>query len=246
MPGRLRTASRPSRTWIAEASYSTPLGGSGNAAAGTDSGTDGSGVSSLTRTSSSGSGRPVGHRRSGLTWIGPRADGARGLDVHDSRSGPLSTSPPRGWGDLWTKCGPRRPESAGSEALRGGADGSPYVRGAVRSAFRARAGRPALRRARLSRRCRGDRGRRGRVRGPVLPRRCVGAEHLDHHHRAVPEILVEPAYDGGREQAQLRSPTAVESVRTTSWPSAKDSALAVRADLGRRRARPSARTSRRP
>ena len=29
MPGRLRTASRPSSTWIAEASYSTPLGGSG-------------------------------------------------------------------------------------------------------------------------------------------------------------------------------------------------------------------------
>src|SRR3954453_4157420 len=29
MPGRLRTASSPSRTWIAEASYSTPLGGTG-------------------------------------------------------------------------------------------------------------------------------------------------------------------------------------------------------------------------
>src|SRR6478672_4602345 len=85
IPGRLRTASRPSRTWMADASYSTPLGGSGIAAAGTDSGTDGSGVSSLTRTSSSGSGRPEGHLRPGADMDRAACTRARGLDVHDSR-----------------------------------------------------------------------------------------------------------------------------------------------------------------
>src|SRR3954469_6489486 len=91
MPGRLRTASRPSSTWIADASYSTPLGGSGTGADAGDStlasGRDCSGVTSLTRTSSSGP-RPLEGSARGRIWHGSgRVPTARGLDLHDTGSG---------------------------------------------------------------------------------------------------------------------------------------------------------------
>ena len=96
-----------------------------------------------------------------------------------------------------------RPQTArqgGLGAPSGGSDGSPYVR---RRPDRQFGDRPDRRR--LSRRCRAVRGRRAPS-AALLPRRRVRAEHLDHGHRAVAELLVEPAYDGGREQPELGRP----------------------------------------
>src|SRR5881227_2556309 len=92
IPGRLRTASRPSSTVIADASYATPLGGSGAGWVGTDGesgwGTSGSSDSSITRTSSSGPGPPRVERRAG-DHMEPAAAGKHAtVDVHDSRLRP--------------------------------------------------------------------------------------------------------------------------------------------------------------
>ncbi len=76
-------------------------------------------------------------------------------------------------------------------------DGSPYVRGAGRSADPAVVG-SAVGVARTA--AVADRA------GALLPGRAVRSEHLDHGHGAVPELLVEAAYDGGREQLQLGRP----------------------------------------
>ena len=57
----------------------------------------------------------------------------------------------------------------------------------------------------LTRRCRADRGRRG-WRAALLQLGRWGPSDLDHGDGAVPELLVEASYDGGREQLQLGGP----------------------------------------
>ena len=83
----------------------------------------------------------------------------------------------------------------------GVADGSPYVREAARSADRRPARQPPGSAVGVARTAAvADRP------GPLLPGRAVRAEHLDHGHGAVPELLVEPAYDGRARAASAGWP----------------------------------------
>ena len=109
---------------------------------------------------------------------------------------PGSTRAPRRTGDLWRNV-PLSVAAGAREATFRGAVRSPYG-GDGPQIGRARAGR-------LSRRCRGARDRRARE-PALLPRRPVRALDVDQGDRAVAQLLVEAAYDGGREQAQLDRP----------------------------------------
>ena len=102
----------------------------------------------------------------------------------------------------------------------------------------------AGRRPAVSRRCRAGRGRRGPSAALASTTAACGPSTSITAHGAVAELLVEPAYDGRARAACSWVAQAVESVRTTSRPSAKDSGVQCGADLGARRARPSGRTRR--
>src|SRR4051794_40988422 len=203
MPGRLRTASRPSRTVIAEASYSTPLGGSGTPMGAGDS-VFCSGVSSLTRTSSSGP-EPRRWRGAwpGLTWIRPRAVQLAASTSMIALRRPHSTSPSPGVGCRRAKIAPTRHGNRSRSAERGAGrvpirpesprigKSAPYVVRIVKpfSPVGVAWSAPVADRALA-----------------VLPRGSVWPEDLDHHDRAVAEVVVEAAYDGGREEPELRRP----------------------------------------
>ena len=109
---------------------------------------------------------------------------------------PQSTPPPPAWGGLWRKSGPERSVS-GSGAAEQGSRQVP-IRPGGRQRVCERLGDLAVGVARTP--PVPDRA------GTFLPGRQVGAEHLDHRHRPVAELLVEAPYDGGGEQLELGGP----------------------------------------
>ncbi len=204
MPGRLRTASRPSRTWI----EARVVVGDRWALRGRRGGSDGveagrraeRGWSRRTHAPlpDRGTPRPLEATRARqLTCGGPLLGGAVRPDVHDTRSEASDHA-----GRPWERgiCGQNMalsgPDEGGSRRRTGGSDGSPYRPLQARQIGSSARLRSPVEARPLSRRCRADRGRRGPASRPFFQLGPVRAEHLDHGDGAVAELLVEPAYDG--------------------------------------------------
>ena len=241
MPGRLRTASSPSSTWIAEASYlpsstacPSPIGASAAAASATTSGD-----------------RSVSGRESGPVSVSGvlavLSDGGVLAGISSATSHPLQVcahkegrsrngrSTNASVYPVRARIRGCRPQGGGVgapqmpipgpevrlRALRGGGVWSPYRPRALRSALSAaqRPGRTSAvgvaRTAAVA-----DRAR------PALPARTVRPEHVDDGDRAVPELLVEAAHDGRARAASSGSPRPSSRCGPSSFPSPNASGVA--------------------
>ena len=187
-----------------------------------------SGVSSLTRTSSSGSGRPRrGVRGRALTWIRPRADErAASTSMIAVLRAAFHVSIPGTGVSVRRKSAPGGAGRRSRSAERGVGQVPIRPSGAQIGISGRSAGLPSA----LSRRCRGVRGRRG-----------PSGTRASRTARAGPSTSITTTVPWPRSSLSRRTTVgasscswvaqAVESVRTTSLPSANDSGAAVRADL---------------